>query len=101
MKIKFFKKEQSFKKEKTELGLNFYWGVAVVLMLTATFASFTFGYYLFSHINKEYVSPFGDTSQVKIIKKERIDKILEYFSAREKKSNEIKNSPSPITDPSL
>ena len=33
--------------------------------------------------------------------KERIDKALDYFAEREKKSAEISNSPSPIVDPSL
>ena len=38
---------------------------------------------------------------IKIVRKEDIGKVLNYFSEREKKSTEIMNSLSPIADPSL
>jgi len=52
-------------------------------------------------INDASVLSVPGASEQETIKKERIDKILEYFSEREKKSIEIINSPSPIIDPSL
>ena len=104
MKIKFFKKEKNFKKAKESLqsNINFYWRLIVFFMFIATLLSFFFGYYLFMQINKESVLPASsDSGKAEKVRKERIDQILEYFSAREQKSNEILNSPAPIADPSL
>ena len=53
-------------------------------------------------IDKDLVVPTGEIKgQITIVKKESIEKVLEYFSEREKKSNQILNSPSPVVDPSL
>lgn len=84
--------------------LNLYWGLIVcVLLATAIIASF-FGYYLFQKLNKEpaLLAPAGGaSSQIETVKKERIDKVLEYFSERKNKSSQILNSPAPVVDPSL
>ena len=39
--------------------------------------------------------------QTSMVNENRILKALDYFSAREEKSNEILNSPAPVVDPSL
>lgn len=101
MQIKFFKKEKNFKKENSPFSLNFYWELTVCFVFVATLLSFFFGYYLFMQINKEPVLSVGDISgQVVTVKKERIEKVLEYFSLRKEKSNQIINSGS-VIDPSL
>ena len=64
-------------------------------------ASCAFGLYLFMKISNESVAPVINVGKQDTIKKERLNKVLEYFSEREKKSIEILNSPSPIIDPSL
>jgi len=104
-KFKFFKKrEKTFKKDKQTVwfNINFYWELAVSFMLIAFISSLFFGYNLFMKVNKEFVlSDDEKVGQIKTIKKDRIDAVLKYFSAREKKSNQILNSPSPLVDPSL
>lgn len=102
MKINFFKKEKHFKKENSSFSIDFYWKTAVCFMFLTILISSFFGYYLFRQTNKEPLTTTGkDTEQAYIIKKERIDKALEYFSLREKKSNQILSSSLPIVDPSL
>ena len=102
METKFFKKEKSFKKESLGLNLNFYWKLAVYFIFLVILFSFFFGYYFFKQINEEPVwEADGDNSQVETIRKEKIEKVLEYFSLRKQKSNQILNSPAPIIDPSL
>ncbi len=104
MEIKFFKKEKSFKKDKENLWLNIdiYWAIALYLMFVVFFISLFFGYNLYTQINKEPIlSEDIDASGIKTIKKERIDKLLEYFSKRDIKSQQIINSPAPVIDPSL
>lgn len=103
MQIKFFKREKSFKKRKESLWLNInlYWKLAIYFMFAVVLVSSFFGYYLFTQVNKELVLSISGDSQVETIKKERIDKVLEYFSLRKQKSDQILNSPAPIVDPSL
>jgi len=100
--IKFFKKTKSFKKQNFIFNPNLYWGLAICVMFFAAFIFTLFGYYLFKKVNKEPVLKESDIrGQMETIKKERIDKVLEYFSLREQRSSQIINSPSPIIDPSL
>ncbi len=104
MEIKFFKKEKNFKKEKESLWLdmNFYWELSVCLIFLVALTSLFFGYYFFAQINKESVLETGSTSgKVETVKKERIEKVLEYFSLRKQKSAQILNSPVLVVDPSL
>jgi len=100
--IKFFKKEKDWKKASSWLSVNFFWNLAVGLMAVAILLSFYFGYYLFMRINQESILSASEVSgQIENVKKERIEKVLEYFSLRRQKSNQILNSSSPIIDPSL
>ncbi len=101
MKIKFFKREKKFKKGGFGVKPDLYWKYILFAIFSLILASCIFGLCLFIKINRELISPVTNTSERETIKKERLDKILEYFSEREKKSIEILNSPSPIIDPSL
>ena len=102
MKVKFLKKEKKFKKETLHISPIFYWKIAVLMLFFVFILSFGFGYYLFTKINQEPdVSNISGDAQVKTIKKERIQNILDYFYERGQKSEEIINSPAPVIDPSL
>ncbi len=102
MKINFIKKENVFKKEKMNSNINFYWNLAVSFMFVVALACAVFGYHLFVSVSAESV-PLSDgtSSRIDTIKKERIEKVLEYFSVRKQKSNQILNSSVPVVDPSL
>jgi len=64
--------------------------------------SYFFGYFLFTQTNKEPVFQMsGASSQVETVDKDRIDKVLEDFSTRQQKSNQILNSFTSVVDPSL
>lgn len=102
MKIKIFKNKKSFKKERPWINPNISWEIILCLSFVLIITAFIFGFNLFIQINKEFpVTGTGAGGQIKIVKKERIQKVLEYFTEREKKSTEILNSPAPIVDPSL
>lgn len=101
MEMKFLKKKKKFKKGGSEVKPDLYWKYILLTTFALIILSFAFGFYLFGKINKESVLAVTDTSEQNIIKKERINKALEYFSKRKIKSAEILNSPSPIIDPSL
>jgi hypothetical protein len=102
MKINFFKKENSFKKKDFVLNPNLYWKIAVWAALIAILASFFFGYYLFMQTNQGLVSSNNNPSeQIPTVDKDKLGKVLDYFSVREQKSAEILNSPAPVVDPSL
>ncbi len=104
MKMNFFKKEKDWKKEKENfwLNINLYWKLSACFMFVVFVLSLFFGYVSFTKISKEFVLSPGDvSSQIKMVKKERIKKVLDYFSLREQKSKEILNSPTPVVDPSL
>jgi len=98
---KIFKREKIFRKEHSSLNMNFYWQLAVGVVFAVMPLFFFFGYNFFIKISREYIPPVDNTSGQKIIGEERIEKVLEYFSSRKEKSNQIKNSPSQIVDPSL
>ncbi len=101
MQIKFFKKEKHFKKESSWFNMNFYWGLACCMVFMVGFFSIFFGFYLFKQMSQEPALQTGSVNKEEIIKKERIKKVLEYFSLRKEKSNQILNSSSAIIDPSL
>ena len=100
--IKFFKKEKNFEKKRLGLNLYFFWKLAVGFMFVSALVSLFFGYYLFGQINKETVLGQGGVSgKVETVKKERISKVLEYFSSRKQKTNQILTFPPTVVDPSL
>jgi hypothetical protein len=99
MKIKIFKKEKNFKKKDFRLNPNLFWKLALFGALAIIIFSFFFGLSLFNRINDDSVVS-GAGAQVPMISKDRLEKTLNYFSDREKKSEQIINSPSPVVDPS-
>jgi len=102
MKTKIFKIKRKFRKGGLRVNPDTSWEIIVCVAFVIIIASFIFSFNLFGRVNKEFAAPTGDNSgQIDIVKKERIEKALEYFSEREKKSAEILNSPAPIVDPSL
>jgi len=102
MKINFFKKENNFKKKEFSFHPNFFWRITLAGTAILILLSFVFSYSLFVKINQEPVlSSANEGGQLEKISQDRIKKVLNYFSEREKKSNQMLNSPSPIVDPSL
>ena len=102
MQIKFFKRKKSFKKGGLGTNPEFFWDILLFLALAIIILSFIFGFILFRKINRDAISAVDSISEKsQTINKERIDKVLQYFSDREKKSIEILNSSAPVVDPSL
>lgn len=101
MNLDFLKKKKKFKKGGIGVKPDLYWKYILFMTFFLILVSCAFGLYLFLKINSESAIFVTDTQGQDTIKKERINKVLEYFSEREKKSTEILNSPSPIIDPSL
>ena len=102
MKIDFLKRKKTFRKNKIQPNPNFYWtiifSIAIILMVLA----FIFSFYLFVKINKEEtLIPLNMNKQLEKISKERIDTALEIFIKRSETSKKIRNSSSPVVDPSL
>jgi hypothetical protein len=101
MNLKFPKIKKAFRKGGLHTNPDVYWDILQAAAFIIMVSSFIFGFYLFRKIDREFVTINDDSnSQVKLIGKERVDKILEYFKDKENKSIEILNSPSPIIDPS-
>lgn len=101
MEIKFFKKEKHFKKENSLLTMDFFWSISVCILSIAFLLAVFFGYQLFVEVNKEGDSAVNAGGQIENVKKERINKILEYFALKKQKSNEIINTPVLLVDPSI
>jgi cell division protein FtsW (lipid II flippase) len=102
IKINLFKKEKSFKKKDFTFHSNFYWRIILLCTTIIIILSFIFSYNLYIQISEEPVLPIeNNDGQFPLVNKDRIDKVLNYFSEREKKSIEILNSPASVVDPSL
>ena len=98
--INFLKKENSFKKKNFKFNSGLYWKIFISITFVAILFIFYFGYNLFTQINQETILPATST-RAPMVNQDRITKVLDVFSARETKSNQIINSPSPVVDPSL
>ncbi|MEK7089104.1 MAG: hypothetical protein AAB913_03160 [Patescibacteria group bacterium] len=101
MEIKFLKKKKKFVKGGSNIRPDLYWRYILYMTFTLILISCAFGLYLFLKINKESTLTTINVNEQEVIKKERLNKVLEYFKKRENKSIEILNSPSPIIDPSF
>lgn len=101
MQIKFFKKKNNYQKESLSPNVGLYWKLAVCFIFLVIFALLFFGYVFFKKINLEPVFSNSGNKQVETIKKDRIDKVLEYFSIRETISDQTINSLAPVIDPSF
>jgi len=102
MKINFLKKEKNFHKTNFDFNTNFYWRIVVFITFILVVAAFAFSYHLFVEINQDAGLSNGNIEeQIQTVKKDRIEKDLDFFNIRKQKSNEILNSPSPLVDPSI
>ena len=102
MDLKIFKIKKKFKKSEHQPDPDFYWRVVLLATVVMVFTALFFGMRLFIEINKEtFDSAVEYDGQGKKISKDRIEKVLQYFTDRENKSQNILNSPAPVSDPSL
>lgn len=102
MKIELFKIKKSFKKESFSVNPNTYFRFVVLIAFAVILVGFGFGFYAFKELGGESVEKKDKSGGItELTKKEKIDKVLEYFTERDRKSIEIINSPAPIVDPSL
>ena len=102
MKIKIPQIKKGFKKGSSAVNPNIYWDLMLFLTLGMIIFAFTFGLFVFRKVETGAMPPSDENGAgAEASPRERINKILEYFSTREQKSREIINSPSPIIDPSL
>lgn len=101
MKIELPKTRKKWKKGGFHTNPNIGWGIVLAIALVLVLAALALGVYLFVRTNQEYSGEPSPDSRIKIVKKERIIKVLEYFSSREQRSAEIIQNPSPVIDPSI
>ena len=102
MNIEFLKTKKIFQKKEYKVNVGVYWKAVLGVVFIIIVLSFFYGVNLFLDINKDpIVSSASVSGQVEKNRKIRIDKILEYFSQKEKDSERILTSPSPVVDPSL
>ena len=102
MKIKFFKIKKDYRKENFEINSDVYWKILVIFFTLTIFTSFIFAYNIFIQTNKDDVPVFeNNNDKIGNKEKENMKDVLEYFSNREKKSEEIMNSSVSVVDPSL
>ena len=101
-KISGIKSKKNYKKGSLVINPQFFWNVVLGVILMMVVTAFVYGFLLFRKVNKEFISSDVEINlQAGILKRDRLNKALEYFKTRELKSNEIKSSPAPIIDPSL
>ncbi|MEX2052081.1 MAG: hypothetical protein WD991_00075 [Candidatus Paceibacterota bacterium] len=102
MQIKFSKKKKILHKGTVHINPDIYWQMICLSALTLAVLGCVFGFYLFTKVNKDFIS-LGeeDANTAEKVKKERLDSALEYFQERKERSSDILSSPSPIVDPSL
>lgn len=101
MQLHFSNHKINFKKKRLAPNPYFYWKIIVTLLLVLTLISFGFGYSMFTQTTDDQASTEEEVGRKQPIEKEKIQKVLEYFSVREKKSIEIIGSTVHIVDPSL
>ncbi len=101
MQINFLKKGTSFKKKRLAPDPYFYWKIIVTALFVLTIFSFGFGYVMFTETKDDIITTDKYITKKQPIEKEKIQKVIEYFSIRDKKSQEIINSTLRVVDPSL
>ena len=103
MKIDFLKKKIDYKKKHFTFNPQLFWQIILCFTLVMVVAAFFFGFNLYMQTEQEANSSvLKNTEQpAPYVDKSRIEKVLGYFSNREKNSDQILNSSSTVADPSL
>lgn len=100
--LKIFKKKKSWKKNEFEINPNQYWRYLLLLVVVVIAGSFVFGFIIYNNIKDEPLyAPNTGAEKERTDQKNRILEMLEYFDARQVKSDAIIVNPSPVVDPSL
>lgn len=102
MNINFLKSKKSYKKQDYQIDPEMYWKVILYIALIIVTVFVVYDFSVFTEVNNDpAVSSVNINDQIEKNRKKRIESFLEYFSQREKKSDDISNSPSPVVDPSI
>ena len=102
MKIEFLKTKQKWKKGGFHTNPNIGWGLVLLVSTALCIWALAFGAILFRRTQQEHVADEGGNgSQIRIVKKARVEKALEYFTKKEEVSKEIREAPTAVIDPSL
>lgn len=96
------KPKKTYKKGSTVIHPNFYWNFVLLVVLFIVVFAFVYGFFMFRKVNKEFISEDLEINQkAGEAQRARLNKALEYFRDRAVTSEAIKNSPSPLIDPSI
>lgn len=98
---KLFKIQKKFRKGGFHANPNVGWEVIALLALLLILGIFIFGFFLFRWVNLEFIAPSTSGGRTPMVDEDRINRALDYFAEREKKSVEILSAPAPVVDPSL
>ncbi len=99
---KISRKKQEYKKPISLIDPTLYWKSILMLSAGLIICFFGFGYYLMVSVEEApATAPLNNTIQVRTFNKAKLDQAIEYFSKREKASQDILSSPSAVVDPSL
>ncbi len=102
MDLKFLRLKKKFKKSEHQPNPDFYWRIILAIFSILILSSFVFGAYLFFAVNEgDFSSTIIYTEQSQKISKERMGKVLDFFTNRSDKSKQILNSPALESDPSI
>jgi hypothetical protein len=98
MDLEFLKNKNKFKKGGIHIDREIYWNGCLAVGLLIIFAGAAYGFILFRGVSREQEPAPLDIG--KVIDKNALAKTLNYFNEREKNSENVINSPSPLADPS-
>ena len=102
MKIKISPIKKNYKKGNDKINSDFYGMIIVSTFFVLMILSSIFGIYNYKQVTKENILTNENIpGKAEREKKDRINKVLEYFKQREEKSTEIMNSSASVVDPSL
>ena len=102
--LNFLKNKNSFKKsflKIRDINPNICWQFILCLSFVLIILSFVFNLSFLRKIDKEIIFSDKNIEKKYNLDKERTEKVLEYFSVREWKTNDILNNKIKIIDPSL
>ncbi len=85
------------------MGPAKHWRIILYTLSILVIVSFALGFYLFIEQDREInsISTEDAASPLNNVNMKHIQKVLDIFSEREKKSAEILSAQAPVTDPSI